>query len=94
MDQLRVDLPVSIRLRRAILLNDVLLVKRIIKHNPSFLENPDFDDKSNTSLHLAAILGYLDIIVGSLRRRETPSTLAASCRSSGRSNKNFPLFPT
>jgi hypothetical protein len=94
MYQLRVDLPVSIRLRRAIHVNDVLLVKRIIKHNPSFLENPDFDDKSNTSLHLAAILGYLDIIVGSLPRREMPSALLASSCSSGRSNKHFPLFPS
>ncbi|PGH00433.1 hypothetical protein AJ79_08206 [Helicocarpus griseus UAMH5409] len=57
-----VDIPVHARLRNAILSNDVLLVKRIIKNNPSFLENPNFEDKSNTSLHLAAILGYLEII--------------------------------
>ncbi|KAK2780960.1 hypothetical protein FQN52_001957 [Onygenales sp. PD_12] len=57
-----VDLPVHLRLRSAILLNDVLLVKRIIKNNPKFLENPNFEDKSNTSLHLAAILGNLTII--------------------------------
>jgi hypothetical protein len=59
----RVDLPVAVRLRRAILRNDALLVNRIIKNNPKFLRNPDFSDKSNTSLHLAAALGYLDVIV-------------------------------
>ncbi|KAI9881221.1 MAG: hypothetical protein M1830_007199 [Pleopsidium flavum] len=52
----------SIRLQRAIYLNDLLLVKRIIKNNPEFLQNPDFADKSNTSLHLASKLGYLDIV--------------------------------
>ncbi|OJD12710.1 hypothetical protein AJ78_06742 [Emergomyces pasteurianus Ep9510] len=57
-----VDLPVHVRLRSAILWNDVLLAKRIIKNNPRFLENPNFEDKSNTSLHLAAILGNLEII--------------------------------
>ncbi|OAX77417.1 hypothetical protein ACJ72_08285, partial [Emergomyces africanus] len=57
-----VDLPVPVRLRSAILWNDVLLAKRIIKNNPRFLENPNYDDKSNTSLHLAAILGNLEII--------------------------------
>ncbi|WEW57566.1 hypothetical protein PRK78_003033 [Emydomyces testavorans] len=58
----RVNLSVPIRLRRAILLNDVFLVKRIVRSNPAYLENPDYDDKSNTSLHLAAILGHLEII--------------------------------
>ncbi|PGH15281.1 hypothetical protein AJ80_05634 [Polytolypa hystricis UAMH7299] len=58
----QVDLEVSIRLRRAILVNDVLLVKRIVKANPAFLHNPNFEDKGNTSLHLAAIFGHLDII--------------------------------
>lgn len=53
----------SIRLRRAILLNDVLLVKRIIRTNPTLLQNPDFDDKSNTSLHVAAQLGFEEIVV-------------------------------
>ncbi|EER37481.1 conserved hypothetical protein [Histoplasma capsulatum H143] len=60
--EMMVDLPVHVRLRSAILWNDVLLVKRIIKNNPRFLENPNFDDKSNTSLHLAAIIGNLEII--------------------------------
>lgn len=59
----RIELPVPIRLRRAILLNDVLLVKRTIKNNPSYLTNPDFADKSNTSLHLAAIHGNADVVV-------------------------------
>lgn len=56
------ELDVSARLRRAILENDVLLVKRILKNNPSHLENPDFEDRSNTSLHLAAIKGHLYIL--------------------------------
>lgn len=51
----------SIRLRRAILLGDAVLVERIIKGNPRLLQNPDFDDKSNTSLHLAAAHGKADI---------------------------------
>ncbi|CAK1366905.1 unnamed protein product [Cercospora beticola] len=51
----------STRLRRAILLNDVLLVQRIIRNNPHFLQNPDFADKSNTSLHLAASHGFPEI---------------------------------
>ncbi|KAF1832409.1 ankyrin [Decorospora gaudefroyi] len=49
------------RLRRAIHLNDVALVRRIIRTNPSYLRNPDFNDRSNTSLHLAAKHGYTAI---------------------------------
>ncbi|USP80154.1 26s proteasome non-atpase regulatory subunit 3 [Curvularia clavata] len=49
------------RLRRAILLNDLPLVKRIIRNNPNYLRNPDFDDRSNTSLHLAAKHGFTTI---------------------------------
>ncbi|KAF1939599.1 ankyrin [Clathrospora elynae] len=49
------------RLRRAITLNDLPLVTRIISNNPAYLRNPDFSDKSNTSLHLAAQLGYTGI---------------------------------
>jgi len=37
------------------------LLKRIIKNNPRSLQNPDFADNGNTSLHLAAQLGLLDI---------------------------------
>ncbi|KAF8476134.1 ankyrin repeat-containing domain protein [Kalaharituber pfeilii] len=44
---------VSIRLRRAILRNDLLLVKRILKNSPLSLHNPD-ELTANTSLHLAA----------------------------------------
>jgi hypothetical protein len=58
---LRID--VSRRLRRAILLNDLPLVKRIIRNNPQILRNPDFADKSNTSLHLAARNGFTQIAV-------------------------------
>ncbi|EED13849.1 ankyrin repeat domain protein, putative [Talaromyces stipitatus ATCC 10500] len=57
-----IEIEVPARLRRAILQNDVLLVKRIIKNNPTYLENPDFEDRSNTSLHLAAIKGHLEIV--------------------------------
>ncbi|KAJ6287191.1 26s proteasome non-atpase regulatory subunit 3 [Bipolaris maydis] len=49
------------RLRRAILLNDLPLVKRIIRNNPNYIRNPDFDDRSNTSLHLAAKHGFTTI---------------------------------
>ncbi|KAM0805504.1 ankyrin repeat-containing domain protein [Usnea florida] len=52
---------VSIRIRRAIRLQDLTLLKRIIKNNPQSLQNPDFADQGNTSLHLAAQLGLLDI---------------------------------
>ncbi|KAF2115275.1 ankyrin repeat-containing domain protein [Lophiotrema nucula] len=55
----RLDVPR--RLRRAILLNDLSLVKRIVKNNPRYLQNPDFEDKSNTSLHLAAKHGFTKI---------------------------------
>lgn len=53
----------SIRLRRAIHLNDLVLVKRIIKNNPKILQNPDFEDNGNTSLHLTAKLGLAEITV-------------------------------
>lgn len=54
---------VEIRLRRAIRLNDLVLVRRIVRNNPEVLRNPDFQDKSNTSLHLAAREGFTDIAV-------------------------------
>jgi len=55
----RID--VSTRIRRAIHLKDLTLLKRIINDNPEDLQNPDFADNGNTSLHLAAQLGLLDI---------------------------------
>ena len=57
----RVDIPR--RLRRAILENDLPLVKRILEANPTYLQNPDPSDKANTSLHLAAQRGYVEIAV-------------------------------
>ena len=62
---------VDLSLRQAILLNDVALVERILKNNPSYLHNPDFADKSNTSLHLTAQYGLEEIAVGThhMRRR-------------------------
>jgi hypothetical protein len=56
---IRID--VSRRLRRAISLNDLSLVKRIVHNNASSLRNPDFSDRSNTSLHLAAQHGFTSI---------------------------------
>lgn len=84
----RID--VSLRLRRAILLNDLPLVQRIIRANPNRLRNPDFDDKSNTSLHLAARHGFTaiaefliecgheDEMVSRNNDLETPLMLAAA----------------
>lgn len=60
---LRID--PSIRLRRAIHFNDLTLLKRIVKNNPQTLRNPDHADNGNTSLHLAARLGLLEIAVQS-----------------------------
>ncbi|MCJ1274048.1 hypothetical protein MMC21_001842 [Puttea exsequens] len=59
-DSHRID--VSTRIRRAIHLNDLTLLKRIIKNNPKDLQNPDFTNNGNTSLHIAAQLGRLDIV--------------------------------
>lgn len=56
----------SSRLRQAILQNDYSLVERVLKHNTQCLHNPDFANKSNTSLHLAAQHGLLEIAVSSL----------------------------
>lgn len=53
----------SRRLHRAILLNDLLIVKRIINSHPELLTNPDFKDKGNTNLHIAAQAGFEDIVV-------------------------------
>ncbi|KAK2741362.1 hypothetical protein FQN57_005646 [Myotisia sp. PD_48] len=58
----RYEFTVPIRLKRAILQNDLLLVKRITDNYPKYLKNTDFNDQNNTSLHLAAILGFLEII--------------------------------
>ncbi|KAJ4383172.1 26S proteasome non-ATPase regulatory subunit [Didymella sp. IMI 355093] len=49
------------RLRRAILLNDLPLVQRIIRNNHDYLRNPDYEDKSSTNLHLAAKYGFTQI---------------------------------
>ncbi|MDI1485164.1 MAG: Target of rapamycin complex 2 subunit avo2 [Ramalina farinacea] len=51
------------RVRRAIHLNDLPLLQRIIKNNPNNLRNPDIRDHGNTSLHLAAKLGRLEIAI-------------------------------
>jgi hypothetical protein len=52
----------STRLRRAIQLADPVLVARLIRLHPTLLSNPDFANKSNTSLHLAASNGCVPII--------------------------------
>ena len=54
----------SLRLRQAIIDDDLPLVQRLLRHNLTLLQNPDFRDKSNTSLHLAALHGQLEIAVG------------------------------
>lgn len=38
-------------------------MKRIVRNNPQALQNPDFDDKSNTSLHLVSKEGFVEIAV-------------------------------
>lgn len=48
-------------------------MKRILRNNPASLKNSDFDDKSNTSLHLAAIVGHIEIIVRELCLRDPTS---------------------
>lgn len=53
----------STRLRRAVHLADLPLLKRITHTHPELLQNPDFADHGNTSLHLAASLGLYDIVV-------------------------------
>ena len=65
----------SIRLRRAIRLNDLILVQRIVRTNPAIIRNPDPADNNHTSLHLAAILGDVDIVV-----RSRPPLLFASTK--------------
>ena len=54
----------SMRLREAISLDDVALVQRVLKNRPDLLQNPNYEDKSNTSLHLAALHGHTEIAVG------------------------------
>ncbi|KAI1073582.1 ankyrin [Whalleya microplaca] len=53
----------SQRLRRAVRSNDALLVQRIVKSHPDTIHNPDHTAAgfANSSLHLAASLGYLDV---------------------------------
>ena len=60
---IKIRIDIATRLRRAIVLNDILLVKRIVNNHPAWLRNPDYEDKSNTSLHLAAKHGFWDIAV-------------------------------
>jgi hypothetical protein len=72
---------VDLSLRQAIVLNDVALVERILKNNPSILHNPDFADKSNTSLHLAARYGLEEIAVGPRNVDDGSDTLTAAPRS-------------
>lgn len=53
----------SIQLRHAIVANDIPLVERTLHAYPHLLHNPDFADKSNTSLHLAAKAGHTELVV-------------------------------
>lgn len=58
--------PTSTRLRQAIISNDIPLVERLLRTNPHLLHNPDFENKSNTSLHLAAQAGHHELVVSLL----------------------------
>ncbi|KAI4863308.1 ankyrin [Hypoxylon rubiginosum] len=53
----------SKRLRRAVHSNDALLVRRIVNSYPGLIHNPDHSANglSNSSLHLAASLGHLQV---------------------------------
>lgn len=66
------DETVPSRLRRAILQRDLLMVKSITAKYPRLLQNPNYGDKSNTSLHLAAAMGDIDIVVSTLPRSHFP----------------------
>ncbi|KAI1170608.1 ankyrin repeat-containing domain protein [Nemania sp. FL0916] len=52
-----------VRLRRAVHSNDASLVRRIVRSHPDLIHNPDHSAEglSNSSLHLAASLGYLQV---------------------------------
>ena len=52
---------ISLRLRRAVQLNDLALVKRYLKNSIKLLYNPELTNKSNTSLHYAAQNGHVEI---------------------------------
>lgn len=58
-NKLRVE--VCIRLRRAVVRNDLALVQRILKTYPGNVHDADHADKSNTSLHIAAREGFYEI---------------------------------
>ena len=72
------------RLREAIQLDDISLVKRLLTNRPDLLQNPNFEDKSNTSLHLAALYGHTEITVSS-------SECSAAAQANGSSG--IPHFP-
>ena len=63
----------SIRLRRAIHRNDLILVQRVVQKHPAIIRNPDPADNNFTSLHLAVILGYVNICV----RLHLPQSLSS-----------------
>ncbi|KAL8724752.1 MAG: hypothetical protein Q9166_007766 [cf. Caloplaca sp. 2 TL-2023] len=88
---LSTSVEVPVRLRRAINLNDLVLVKRIVKNNPVRLQNPDSD--GNTSLHLAAKLGFLEIAI-MLAARTAPSPPSISTASpTFPAEQQTPAFP-
>lgn len=60
---LHIRIEPSKRLRRAVHNNDALLVRRIVKSHPGLIHNPEHSatDLSNSSLHLAASLGHLQV---------------------------------
>jgi hypothetical protein len=67
-----------------------LLVKRIIRSNPGILQNPDYKDKSNSSLHLAAQTGSVEIVVRTcFRRIQRPSNRHTRAKTNTLFSRNF-----
>lgn len=84
----------SERLRRAIQLDSLSLVKRILASNvesQTLLRN--YDEAGNTSLHLAAQLGHADIAVSS-PFSTTRSISQVDERADPNNKNNFPNYYT
>src|SRR5947209_67837 len=56
-------LDIQTRMKRAILQNDLLLVKRLCIKNPICLQYVDSKDDGNTFLHLAVSLSFYGVVV-------------------------------
>lgn len=80
----------STRVRRAIYLKDLTLLKRVVRSNPHYLRNPDLTDHGNTSLHLAAKLGFLEIAVRTMFKGRLHVFSGANDTLSGISDLGWP----